>query len=135
VSDVYPVFVFDRRHDIELETGLVLAGSLIVDLPKNKKPKRRHQRMIAEIVQRLIEMARSGQMPANGIAYGWDGGRKPVNAVDTHDHALMTAWAKDCVKIRVRIDPRIDPRKGIVPLDSELLADIGLASNAPEKKQ
>jgi hypothetical protein len=127
-GEVYPVFVFDRRHDIELETNIALAGSLFVE--------RRHEQRIPEFMQQIIEMARSGQMPTNALLYGWDGGRKPINAVDTKDDALMAAWVKDCLSIRVRIDPRIKPREGIfAPFDSELLADIGLASNAPEKEQ
>jgi hypothetical protein len=32
VKQVMPTFVFDRRRDIELECGFVLAGTLIVDL-------------------------------------------------------------------------------------------------------
>jgi hypothetical protein len=127
-EEIYPVFVFDRRHDIELETNIALAGTLFVE--------RRHEQMIPEIMRQIIEARRSGQMPTNSITIGWDGGRKPINAVDTDDDALMAAWVKNCLSIRVRIDPRINPRKGVfAPFDSEMLADIGLASNAPEKKQ
>jgi hypothetical protein len=108
-SSIMPVFVFIRRRDIERETGLILAGTLIVDIPSSrKKLKRREQQMIVEIGQRLIEMAQSGQMPDNAIAYSWPGGCKPANAVDVHNDALMEAWAKDRIVGEVRIDPRDD---------------------------
>jgi hypothetical protein len=118
-----PVFVFGRRSDIERETGLILAGQLIVDIPKTKKPKRRQQRMIVEIVERLSAAARSGQMPADAMVYGWPGGCRPANAVDVHNNALMAAWAKDRITIAVRIDPRND---GHLRLDSDMLLEMGL---------
>lgn len=70
-------FMFGRRRDIELETGLLLAGMLVVDLPKDAKLKRRHRRMIGEIVQRLSAAARSGQMQDATIVFGWRDGRRP----------------------------------------------------------
>jgi hypothetical protein len=88
---VMPVFAFARRRDIELEVGLILAGRLIVDIPKTTKPKRRHQRLIAEIVQRLTEGARSQQMPDNAIVYGWPNNRRPANADETVDNDELMA--------------------------------------------
>jgi hypothetical protein len=118
-----PVFVFGRRSDIERETGLILAGQLIVDIPKTKTPKRRQQRMIAEIVERLTADARSGQMPADAMVYGWPGGSKPANAVDVDNDALMASWAKDRLVIAVRVDPRDD---GHLRVDSDMLLQMGL---------
>jgi hypothetical protein len=129
---VYPMFVFSRQHDIELETGLLLAGWLLVDLPRKKKPKRRHQQMIVEIVRLLTDAASSGQMPTDALVYGWHGGHKPANAVDTDDDARMAAWAKDRISMSVRIDPRND---GLMRIDSDMLRQMGLASSAPVKKQ
>jgi hypothetical protein len=37
-----PVFVFQRRHHVELEAGFTLAGQLVVDIPK--EPSRRSGR-------------------------------------------------------------------------------------------
>jgi hypothetical protein len=128
--NVYPTFVFDRRHDIELETGVVFAGTLVIDLP-NKKPKQSDIQLIEEIIQHVLEAARSGQVPINGMMFGWDGGRKPINAVDTDDDTLMAAWAKDRLHIVVRINPRND---GLLYVDSEIQT-AGWASKAPEKKQ
>jgi hypothetical protein len=122
---VMPVFVFGRRRDIEIETGLILAGSLIVDIPKGtKKPKRRHQRMIGDILQQLIDSARSGRMPDDAMVYGWPGGIRPPNADEIVDNdKLMAAWAKERVSIAVRIDPRND---GLVRLDSDVMRQLGL---------
>jgi hypothetical protein len=118
VKKVMPAFVFDRRRDIELECGFVLAGTLFVDLSKRTKPKRRDQQMIESIILQLTDMAQSGRMPkAGGPIIGWPGDCKPANAVDTHDDVLMAAWAKDCVTIAVRVDPR---RDGGMRLDSDM---------------
>jgi hypothetical protein len=119
-----PFFVFWRRPDIEREADFILAGQLIVDIPKTKKPKRRQQRMIAEIVQRLTASAQSGQMPVDAVVYGWSGGSRPANAVDVNDDALMAAWAKDRIAIAVRVDP--SPRDGHLRVDSDMLLQMGL---------
>src|SRR5262249_23149637 len=105
-----PLFVFARRRDIEIENGLILAGQLVVDIPKTKKPKRREKQMIAEIVQRLTAEARSGQMPDDAMIAGWPGGRPPANAVDVRNDALMAPWAKDRIIIAVRVDRHGQPR-------------------------
>jgi len=119
-----PVFVFMRRHDIERETGLILAGQLIVDIPKSrKKPRRREQQMVAKIVQRLTAAAQSGQMPDDAIVYGWPGRSRPANAVDVDDDALMASWAKERVVIGVRIDPRND---GYLRIDSDMMLQMDL---------
>jgi hypothetical protein len=122
-NEVYPVFVFGRRSDIERETGLTLAGQLFVDIPKTRKPKRRQQQMIREIVQRLTAEARLGRMPEDAMVYGWPGGCKPANAVDTDNDALMAAWAKDRLVIAVRVDPRNDDH---LRVDSDILLQMGL---------
>jgi hypothetical protein len=119
-----PLFIFVRRSDIERETGLILAGQLIVDIPKKtKKPKRRQQQMINEIMQQLTDGARSGQLPADTIVYGWRGGCRPANAVDVDNDALMAAWAKERIVIAVRVDPRND---GHVRVDSDMALQMGL---------
>jgi hypothetical protein len=122
---VMPLFAFFRRRDIERETGMILAGKLIVDIPKTtKKPKRRHQRLIAEIVQRLTEGARSQQMPHNAIVYGWPNDQRPANADETVDNdELMANWAKTRIVIEVRVDPRND---GKVRIDSDTLRQMGV---------
>jgi hypothetical protein len=121
---VMPVFAFLRRRDIELETGMILAGKLIVDIPKTTKPKRRHQRLIAEIVERLTEGARSQQMPDNAMVYGWPNNQRPANADETiNNDELMANWAKSRIAIEVRVDPRND---GMVRIDSDALRQMGV---------
>jgi hypothetical protein len=128
---VMPHFCFARRRDIELEGGFTLAGQLIVDLPKNY-----HLRMDKEtssIVQKLVAMAKSGELPDDAVIFGWRAGRKPPNAVDVNDDALMEAWAKDKLTIAVRIDPR--PGSGIMRIDSDVMRQMGLTPNAEGKAQ
>jgi hypothetical protein len=58
-----PIFVFQQRSDIERETGLILAGKLIVDIPKGKRLTRHQEELVAAIVQQLTARAQSGQIP------------------------------------------------------------------------
>jgi hypothetical protein len=46
--NIMPVFVFARRSDIEIEAELILAGQLVVDIPKRAgaKMKRQHEEMV-----------------------------------------------------------------------------------------
>lgn len=66
-----PTFAFFRRRDIEREVGLILAGNLVVDIPKSRKsPLPHEQRMIAKIIQKLTDGARSGEMLARRMSPG-----------------------------------------------------------------
>jgi hypothetical protein len=120
-----PVFAFFRRRDVELENDLILAGQLIVDIPKHAKMKERHQRLIAAIVQWLTAEVSAGNMPDDAIVYGWPGGRRPADPDEIiNNDALMSSWAKTRITIALRIDPRSD---GKVRIDSDILRQMGLA--------
>jgi hypothetical protein len=84
----FPLFVFVRRRAIEMETGLALAGILIVDIPKRRMGHREEQ-MIQKITDGLYAMVRSGRMGDDAVINGWAGGVKPANAVDVRDDARM----------------------------------------------
>jgi hypothetical protein len=122
---ITPAFMFGRRRDIELETGPILAGMLVVDLPKDAKLKRQHRRMIGEIVQRLTAAARAGQMPEDVVeVFGWRDGRRPDNADDfVNSDEAKGNWAKTRLTIAVRVDPRND---GNYRIDSDLLWQMGI---------
>jgi hypothetical protein len=122
---VMPAFVFERRSDIDLETGLILAGDLVIDTPKHVQLEERHQRLIMEnIVGLLIKMTKSGEIPDNGIAFGWHDGRRPANADEiTDNRELISKWAEPMLKIAIRVDPRNDE---FVRIDSDLARDLGL---------
>ena len=121
---IMPAFVFERRSHIEREAGFILAGHLIVDIPKTKKLRGRDQRMINQFIQRLTTDAQSGSMPADALVFGSHGDVKPPKAVDTKNDAIMSAWAARSVSITVRIDPR--PFDGRMRVDSEVLRQMGL---------
>jgi hypothetical protein len=117
-----PVFVFGRRRDIELKTGLILAGQLIVDIPKHTKPKKRDRQMIVAIVQKLTATARAGEMRDDEIVYGWPNGRCPDNADEImNNDALMASWAKTRIVIAVRVDARSDAK---IRLDSDMVREV-----------
>ena len=121
---VMPLFVFARRRDVELEAGFILAGQLVVDIPRTTKPKRRDQRMVYAIVQKLTAAASAGEMPADAIVYGWRDGRRPDNADATlSNDALMQRWADSRIVIALRVEQRND---GMLTIDSDLLRQAGL---------
>lgn len=105
---IFPMFVFKREHRVELENGFILAGYLIVDIPKDAREGESDERIVANIVHQLITDAKSGQMPKDALVFGWRGGAKPANAVDTGDATIMEPWAKRSMRIVVRVDPRIN---------------------------
>jgi hypothetical protein len=118
----FPLFVFIRRRAIEIETGLALAGILVVDIPKGQMGPRQEE-MVREIMDRLYAAVRSGRMGDDAVINGWPGGVKPANAVDMRDDARMAAWADRSAKIAVRIDERDD---GMVRIDSDIARKLGL---------
>jgi hypothetical protein len=122
---VMPAFVFERRRDIELETGLILAGALVIDIPKHVKLEERHQRLIMEnIIGPLIKMTKSGEIPDSGIVFGWHNDCRPANADEiTDNRELISKWAEPMLKIAIRVDPRNDE---FVRIDSDLARDLGL---------
>jgi len=62
-------------------------------------------------------------MPVDALVFGWHGGSKPPNAVDTSNDLIMGAWAAKSVGIVVRIDQRND---GFVRFDSDVLRQMGI---------
>jgi hypothetical protein len=136
MADVtFPFFAFQRRHAVELEAGFSLAGQLFLNVPapETRKMSKRVDQTASNIVQMLAAAAQTGKMPLDAIVYGWPGGHKPPNAVDVHDEAVMGPWAKKCLVIGVRVDPR--PNDGFLRLDSDALQQMGLANPAPDKTQ
>jgi hypothetical protein len=118
-----PGFVFLRRHDVELEAGFILAGQLVLDLPKTAEMSEQLSEMITAILEKITEMAQSGEIPDEAIVSGWPNGHKPT--VDTDNDALLAAWAEDRLTIGV----------GFSPMDSDQLQQMGLAHPPPDKMQ
>ena len=117
---VMPAFVFERRQHVERE-GFILAGQLVVDIPK--QPRKRHMHMVTEIIANLTAAARSGSLPDSGLVVGWRGGSRPANAADIDDDEVMSAWAKQSLVIAVRVPPDGDHH---IRIDSDTLAQMGL---------
>jgi hypothetical protein len=122
---VMPAFVFQRHSHVEQEAGFILAGQLVVDLPKGTEPTERTKGMVQDIVNQLTAEARYGFMPADTVVCGWHGGAKPPNGVDIDNDDLMSAWVERSLTIAVRVDPRPPSDEG-PRLDSDALAQMGL---------
>jgi hypothetical protein len=118
-----PAFVFIRERQVEIETGLTLAGQLITSWPKNIKLKKKHQRQISALMQELKLAALAGRIPDDAIAHLWDRSR-PLGAINPTIEELQ-AWAKDHIVIAVRIDPRND---GIMRLGETDMRRLGVIS-------
>jgi hypothetical protein len=121
---VFPAFVFQRRSHVENEAGFILAGQLIVDIPKSTEPNEHEQAMIQGIIKQLLAKVKSGSVPADAELIGWRGGAKSENAVDIDNNELMSAWADRSLIIALRVDTR-DSGEGL-HLDSDVLAQMGM---------
>jgi hypothetical protein len=125
---IMPVFVFERRRDVELEAGYILAGDLVVNIPKPKPSDEipaQAQRMTAAIIQKLIGMFESGRIPDDAILYGWPASGRPPNADQIiSDDELIAAWASDRLIIGVRVAAQND---GYLRVDSDMLRQMGLS--------
>jgi hypothetical protein len=75
---------------------------LIVDIPKRQVNKKRSKQTIGNIVRVLKRLAAANQLPDGTLIFGWPGGSKPANAVDTDNDAVMAAWAARSVVIGLR---------------------------------
>lgn len=122
---IMPVFAFERRKQIEREGGFMLAGQLIVDIRKEDANKESSKQTIKCIIQ-LVKQA-AGRVPdgAHAIIFGWPGGSKPANAVDTDDDAAMTAWVRRSTVIALRIGEIDDD--DMVTIDSDVMRQMGRA--------
>ena len=120
-----PAFMFGRLRDIELETGLILAGQLVVDLPKDREPNRKQKRMVNKIVQRLTAAVQAGQITEDTTEIiGWRDGRRPDNAdAFVKSEEAKANWANSHLTFAVRVDPRDD---GMLRIDSNLRKLMGL---------
>ena len=120
-----PAFMFGRLRDIELETGLILTGQLVVDLPKDREPNRKQKRMVNKIVQRLTAAVQAGQITEDTTEiFGWRDGRRPDNAdAFVKSEEAKANWANTHLTFAVRVDPRDD---GMLRIDSNLRKLMGL---------
>jgi hypothetical protein len=123
---VFPVFVFERLHEAEIENpDLSLAGQLWFGRDKHKRgsPSEAQKREIAEIVRGLTDQAAAGQMPFDALCIGWQGdGQRPSNAVDVYDENVMREWKRYALEAPVRIARGSSER---FTFDRDLLRQLG----------
>ena len=110
-APVMPRFAFIRRLDLEREAGLILAGSLTVDIRKSRKsPFPDEDEMLADIIRELLDAAEARKLPsdANRIIFGWPGGRGPDHMSVLNDTAALETWMAERVTVDVRVHPQDD---------------------------
>jgi hypothetical protein len=111
-GDGLPDFIFGRRRDIEQAYGFVLAGVLVTDIPKGRKPSEDDSGLISLITRSLVDEARlDPNLQEVGV---WRGGVKPADGLSPpFPDALMQARMQRCNVIEVRVDPRARPLQGL----------------------
>lgn len=115
-----PDFIFGRRRDIEEEVGLVLAGTLVTDIPKGSRPRKRDQRLIQLVISQLVRAVQSD--PSIVETGMWRRGTKPPEGLaPPFDDHLMEERCKRCICVTVRVDGGPDE---VVKLDSDLLRQM-----------
>jgi hypothetical protein len=118
---IMPMIYFSRSRDIELETDLLLAGELVLDIPRCCKLSQRDIRETRAVIQELVRQVLAGEMPDDAVVIGWD--PKPDDGDETIDNdALMARWFETQHNITVRVS-----RDDLVWFDSEILREMGLA--------
>ena len=120
-NKVFPGFALQRRRHVELEANLLLAGQLIVDIPRALKETRGHRRMVKDIIRTLLEYRRSGTMPDDSMVFGWRDGKRPANAVDVKNDEIMKAWVDRSLIIALRVDY---DRRDYVVADIDLMRQL-----------
>jgi hypothetical protein len=101
-NPIMPLFCFLRQPDIEAEHGLLLAGRLVVDFPKNKKLKKKHQRLILDTLQHLAEEVYGGKK--GKMVFGWRSGDDPAKRADPDDKETIFAWVDRSLVFDVRVE-------------------------------
>jgi hypothetical protein len=116
------LWLFQRRRDIEMEAGLVLAGQTIFDAPDDQKISRKAKRQIKQAIGVLAWLARSGRLADFAVVARWLD-EPPSNASEfLDDDDMLGRWVADRYSIIVRVAP---PGSGKIPVDSDLLRQMG----------
>ena len=135
-----PMWVFYRRHDIELEAGYQVAGLLFIDLgqfyPDLPKSRKKRDKLVNGLLTRLFEhIHRScAQQPKDDYHSGWQVGRKREDDVDLFDDTLMEPWRERCDVINVRMGETDDMAKGF-RIDSDMMQQMGFMPPTPSRDQ
>jgi hypothetical protein len=116
MKPVYPQFYFHRQRNIEIETGLPLAGRLFAAKPADEEE-------VSEVIMRIAEMTKADALPFDAEVFIWPvDDHDKADRVDTDNFDLMKAWADNCLIVGVRVSDRDD---GKFPVDSEMARECG----------
>jgi hypothetical protein len=97
------MFLFYRNDGIERDGGYLLAGKLVVDLPKDAEANEANKAMVASIAQELTQRARCRALAP--VTIGWERGERPPKGVDVDSDAALERWASDRFTIGLRVEP------------------------------
>jgi hypothetical protein len=91
-----PLFIFERDTDIKPETGILFAGKLIVDTPKNEPA---DQLLVEDIISRLVDFAHDGSLPddPNIVVVGWRDGMPESDKI-------RLAWRQQSLSLAIRAE-------------------------------
>jgi hypothetical protein len=114
-----PDFVFGRDKVAEQAGGFILAGRMVTNILKGKKPDEEDQVFTHHVINSLVDTVRRD--PHMQEAGAWRHSKPPGGLSPLFPDAAMIEETERCAVIEVRIDPRGD---GTIRLDDGLLAQI-----------
>jgi hypothetical protein len=117
---VRAIFKDEAAHDLRL--------ALTRSCAQSRPVLRRH--LSVQVADRLAtnvdpDDAKSGLMQDDALIFGWRGGARLPNAVDTSNNETMGAWVTRSLVIGLRVGPHRSHPGGL-RLDSDALAQMRL---------
>jgi hypothetical protein len=121
-ADRLPDFIFVRDKAVEEAGDFILAGKLLTDLDRHKRPSESESAELAEVIQRLTCDVQHGDPDLEEAGIWRNGVKPPDGLAPPFPHDLVRARLKRCAVVGVRVDR--NALDGFIRLDATLLADV-----------
>jgi hypothetical protein len=88
-----PDYVFGRRRDIELQSGMTLVGFVVTRFPKSKVLSEEDRKRVGVVVERMVMELRAGRMTEDATISMWEGGVRPADGIEVPiPYEVMERW-------------------------------------------
>jgi len=99
-----PDYVFGRRRDIELQSGLMLVGFVVTKFPKSRTPSDEDRKRVSVVVERMVMELRAGRMTEDATISMWEGGVRPANGIEVPiPYEVMERWMASQAIFAIRV--------------------------------